>query len=235
MAEHPETIDAPSDEPLTVSTPDSRGETQSPSPSSPHSDATLPEAEGDDMTDQDDFLNWDPWGDDTECYPEGFWNHMNLLDVAQTPHSNERPPVLQTESADSESTTRAGSPKLATALNGHAEGDNTTDIKEETAKNTVDEEKEAETKKRGEDEEIPTESVKECTICLESMATDRYPDTPHAAESEHSSDVCHACWEQHLESEVNSKVFEGVSCPQCSQRLLEADVRKLANSSTYAQ
>lgn len=232
MAKPPETIDAPSDEPLIVSDSESSGEHQSSLTSSPRSDDTLPEAEGDSMTDQDDFLSWDPWGDDSERYPEGFWNHMNQLDVAQTTRSNEHSPEIQTES----STTRAGSRELDTALNGDAEGDNNTKLKDEAAKRIVDGEKEVKTEKKGEDEEeVPTESVKECTICLESMATDRFPDTPHAADDQHSSDVCHACWEQHLESEVNSKVFEGVSCPQCSQRLLEADVRKLANSSTYAQ
>ena len=235
MSEPLETIDTSSNEPLPASTLDDVGECQSPLTSNTPSNDTRSAAEGGDTTDRDDFLSWDPWGDDSERYPEGFWNHMNLLDAALTARNNEHSSEIPTES---QSITRADSPEAATALSGHGEGDDTTECKEETAKKISGEQKDTETeKKTGEEkeEEVPAESQKECTICLESMATDRYPDLPHTAESEHSSDVCHACWEQHLESEVSSKVFEGVSCPQCSQRLLEVDVRKLANSSTYAR
>jgi DNA-directed RNA polymerase subunit RPC12/RpoP len=84
-------------------------------------------------------------------------------------------------------------------------------------------------------QEVTIQKEKECTICLEDVATDHYPDLPHAGDSKHGSDVCLRCWDQHLESEITSKGFEGVSCPQCSQRLLETEVRKLATKGTYDQ
>ena len=94
----------------------------------------------------------------------------------------------------------------------------------------------------GEDEEIAEQSEeqsaqrdKECTVCLESVAKASFPAIDHAEGDEHSSDVCFGCWDQHIGSEIRLKSFEGISCLQCPQRLVEEEVRQLANERTYAQ
>ena len=79
----------------------------------------------------------------------------------------------------------------------------------------------------------PAEQDKECTVCLELVAETSFPNNEHASGSEHSSDVCLNCWNQHIESEIRSKDFDGISCLQCSHRLVEEEVRRLANESTY--
>lgn len=66
----------------------------------------------------------------------------------------------------------------------------------------------------------------------------QFPKLPHASEDkgeEHGSDVCFKCWDEHLKSEVGSKGFEAVSCPQCPKTLAEIELRKLAKRSTYRE
>lgn len=81
----------------------------------------------------------------------------------------------------------------------------------------------------------PARQNKECAVCFELLARTSFPDTTHSGDGEHSSDVCLSCWNQHIESEIRSKNFEGISCLQCSHELVEEEVRRLANESTYAE
>jgi hypothetical protein len=83
--------------------------------------------------------------------------------------------------------------------------------------------------------EQPVGQDKECTVCLEVVAKISFPAIDHADGDEHSSDVCLGCWDQHIESEIRSKSFEGISCLQCSQKLVEEEVRHLASERTYAE
>jgi len=94
----------------------------------------------------------------------------------------------------------------------------------------------------GEDDEVveqlgvqSSEQDKECTVCLEVVAKTSFPAIDHADGDEHSSDVCLACWDHHIESEIRSKSFEGISCLQCSQKLVEKEVRHFASERTYAE
>jgi len=79
------------------------------------------------------------------------------------------------------------------------------------------------------------EQEKECTVCFEVVAKTAFPSIDHADGAKHSSDVCLGCWDQHIESEIQSKSFEGISCLQCPQRLVEDEVRQLAKERTYAE
>ena len=67
----------------------------------------------------------------------------------------------------------------------------------------------------------PAEQDKECMVCLELVAETSFPDTKHASGHEHSSDVCLSCWNQHIESEMRSKNFEGISCLHCPHKLVK--------------
>ena len=78
-------------------------------------------------------------------------------------------------------------------------------------------------------------ATKECTICCSDTFLNRFPRLPHIDAQKHSSDVCFKCWDLHLKSEVESKGFEKVGCPQCGQLLEEPEVRKLAKKTTYAR
>ena len=82
---------------------------------------------------------------------------------------------------------------------------------------------------------LPADQDKECTVCLEAVAKTSFPSIDHADGDEHISDVCPGCGDQHIESEIRSKSFEGISCLQCSQKLAEEEVRHLASERTYTE
>jgi DNA-directed RNA polymerase subunit RPC12/RpoP len=81
----------------------------------------------------------------------------------------------------------------------------------------------------------PARQIKECAVCFDLVATTSFPDTTHSGDREHGSDVCFSCWNLHIESEIRSKNFEGISCLQCSHKLVVEEVRRLASESTYAE
>lgn len=82
-------------------------------------------------------------------------------------------------------------------------------------------------------------STVECVICLSKIPEDRLPKLPHpdavGRELEHPSEVCFDCWDEHLRSEVESKAFDSVGCPQCRKPLVESDIRELASEATYQE
>lgn len=88
-----------------------------------------------------------------------------------------------------------------------------------------------------EEREDPAEPERSCIVCLDDVPTNLFPKLPHAisTDNEHSSDVCFDCWDNHLMSNIKSSGYQGVSCPQCSQRLSETEVRKVAKASTYVE
>ena len=76
---------------------------------------------------------------------------------------------------------------------------------------------------------------KECTICSTDVAVNWFPKLAHEGAEEHDRGVCFACWEQHLASEVVNKAFDAVSCPQCDDRLIHEEIKKLAAKKKYHQ
>lgn len=73
----------------------------------------------------------------------------------------------------------------------------------------------------------------ECSMCCTEVAVNQFPKLPHKGATQHDSQVCLKCWEQHLETEVEAKPWDQVSCQQCSQVLEEKEIRRLASSVTY--
>ncbi|KAI6798054.1 hypothetical protein KC332_g14996 [Hortaea werneckii] len=76
---------------------------------------------------------------------------------------------------------------------------------------------------------------KECIICCEEYPVGSFPESPHLPNGKCKSSVCRACFEQHLENEVETKRWNAVGCPECSQGLEEPEMRQLALQSTYEQ
>ena len=77
---------------------------------------------------------------------------------------------------------------------------------------------------------------KECTVCSDDVATNRFPKLPHVGALKHEHNTCLTCWDRHLRAEIdNGKKYDQVSCPQCDQLLQESEVRALARKSTYSE
>lgn len=74
---------------------------------------------------------------------------------------------------------------------------------------------------------------KECVLCCVDVLVNQYPRLPHKTANAHDRGVCLKCWEIHLVSEVSSKGWDAASCPQCTEVLSEAEMKKIASGKTY--
>lgn len=74
---------------------------------------------------------------------------------------------------------------------------------------------------------------RECIICCTDVAVNQFPRLPHKNADAHDRGVCLKCWESHLVAEVSSKGWDAVACPQCTEVLSEAEIRKIASGKTY--
>ncbi|KAI7223185.1 hypothetical protein KC333_g662 [Hortaea werneckii] len=76
---------------------------------------------------------------------------------------------------------------------------------------------------------------RECIICCEEYPVNSFPESPHLPNGKCENSVCRACFQQHLQNEVENKKWNEVHCPECSQGLEEPEIRQLALQSTYEQ
>lgn len=189
MASPLETINASSNAPESSShTPpppecsaSSASDRQAPSASPPCEVPDLPSVEGDNnIAGLDDFLNWGPWADDKIRYPGGFWNQ-----TASPPIETRRPLEIDQSEAAAESDEDPDKDEISDDHN-TAEDYTEDDTEEDTENEGVEEEV-------SNKQDVTTQNEKECTVCLENVAAKLYPDLPHAAGSQHSSDVCLHC------------------------------------------
>lgn len=74
---------------------------------------------------------------------------------------------------------------------------------------------------------------KECSICCTDVANNQFPKLPHQGAATHDSGVCRKCWELHLLEEISSKGWDAVACPECTEVLSEAELKKIASGKTY--
>ncbi|KAF2489028.1 hypothetical protein BU16DRAFT_221230 [Lophium mytilinum] len=75
---------------------------------------------------------------------------------------------------------------------------------------------------------------RECAVCAESYPI---PDLPSLMNCEHEPQVCNECYQGWIASELNSKSWKEIKCPEegCKQILCHAEVQEYATSEVYAK
>lgn len=76
-------------------------------------------------------------------------------------------------------------------------------------------------------------SNKECVICVTHFTLDHFPAMVHKGTAEHTSEVCRACWEEHLRITVQEKTTDRIPCAQCGQLLDEPTIKILASKEVH--
>jgi hypothetical protein len=80
------------------------------------------------------------------------------------------------------------------------------------------------------DNTVPTRI---CLVCDETKPTyTGFPKIPHVSEHGHGNDVCYTCYRLHLDAEVDNKMWDQVSCPQCPLLLKKIEIWALATVET---
>lgn len=78
-------------------------------------------------------------------------------------------------------------------------------------------------------------SVKEqdCAICAETLRVSQFPETPVTDRCTHESNTCSECISRHIESQLESRMWDQLSCPECPALFGYTDVEKHATKATF--
>lgn len=70
--------------------------------------------------------------------------------------------------------------------------------------------------------------IRTCLVCDELKLLTRFPTVSHVSSHNHDNDVCNECYAQHLEVQVDTKMWDQITCPQCPATLQKDDINILA-------
>jgi hypothetical protein len=72
-----------------------------------------------------------------------------------------------------------------------------------------------------------------CLVCDETNLVTKFPRIPQVSSHGHGNDICYECYALHLEVEVDNKMWDQVSCPQCPMLLQEDEINVLSTPLTW--
>lgn len=73
----------------------------------------------------------------------------------------------------------------------------------------------------------------ECSICLQGLSVERFPNLRITSSCNHFSDVCVDCLRQSIASQFAINVWDQIYCPICKQRLGYMDMKTHANPDDF--
>lgn len=73
----------------------------------------------------------------------------------------------------------------------------------------------------------------ECVICVETLRVSRFPEAGVTDRCSHESNSCLECISRHIQSQLESRMWDQLSCPECPVLLRYADVQKYATKETF--
>ena len=76
---------------------------------------------------------------------------------------------------------------------------------------------------------------KDCVVCYGTLNERTVPHRRITSACNHEPDVCRSCLATSISTQFNSKVWDQISCPSCSQRLGFQDVRAFAEPDVFTR
>lgn len=73
----------------------------------------------------------------------------------------------------------------------------------------------------------------DCTVCLESLHPDKFPQRRVTASCEHEPDACNDCTAASIAAQLANKLWNHIDCPTCGKRLDYQDIKDFAEDDTF--
>ena len=73
----------------------------------------------------------------------------------------------------------------------------------------------------------------ECIMCAEIKLINAFPRFSITAACTHPPNTCLECIQMSIESDLNSKLWTEIRCPECRELLEYADIQRYANKQTF--
>ncbi|KAG9600055.1 hypothetical protein KCU77_g3415, partial [Aureobasidium melanogenum] len=80
-----------------------------------------------------------------------------------------------------------------------------------------------------------THERRTCLVCDESKSLIRFPTPFQLPPHDHGHNICRECFANHLDVEVDNKMWDQISCPQCPVILQREDINILATPGTWSK
>lgn len=74
-----------------------------------------------------------------------------------------------------------------------------------------------------------------CLVCDAEKGINQFPSHKKVSSHEHDHNVCRSCYRSHLESEIDSKEWNEVACPECSIALTYREVKSMTTARKFAK
>ncbi|TGO07303.1 hypothetical protein BTUL_0294g00070 [Botrytis tulipae] len=79
------------------------------------------------------------------------------------------------------------------------------------------------------DDDIIFAAVDECRVCMETLAPEKFPQTRITSTCAHHPAVCNQCLTKHINDQIQTKASNQVSCPECLEKVSDAEMKKYAS------
>ena len=83
--------------------------------------------------------------------------------------------------------------------------------------------------------DVTSSLSRDCVVCYDTLNTRTVPQRRITSTCGHEPDVCRSCLAMSISTQFNSKVWDQISCPSCSQRLDFQDVKAFADPDVFAR
>lgn len=78
-------------------------------------------------------------------------------------------------------------------------------------------------------------SDRECVICAETKCAEEFPWTPITTSCNHSPSSCLDCVELSIKTDLNTKIWTEIRCPECSAALDYLGIQQYADNETFSR
>ncbi|KAF7908178.1 uncharacterized protein EAF01_003933 [Botrytis porri] len=72
-------------------------------------------------------------------------------------------------------------------------------------------------------------AVDKCTVCLEKLAPEKFPQTRITSTCAHDPTICSHCVTDHLNYHIQTKALDQISCPGCPEKFSDAEIEQYAS------
>ena len=74
-----------------------------------------------------------------------------------------------------------------------------------------------------------------CTVCWDELSADTTPEEAITSHCAHEPNVCRSCVSQSIDSQLDSKMWDQISCPACDAEMKFGDVIRLASATVFTR
>ena len=72
-----------------------------------------------------------------------------------------------------------------------------------------------------------------CTVCLESLEANRFPGRRLTLACDHESTLCSSCLVTSISTQMSSKIWNQINCPECGAGFEHQDIKDFADDETF--